>query len=165
MKILIIKLLDPTPIFLFYTVSILFQLLRGVWAPTHSEILRPSFTTKACVIASVLLTFEKSGIFISLPHEISYLVSFTNWLEFLFLLIFGFDEFYNFNSYLQIKRKFLILTIFQGLLLFFVYFKLSALLLNVADPLLPFENLFCAVFMGGIWDALTRFDNIKLIKK
>ncbi|KAL7070675.1 hypothetical protein ACQ4LE_009779 [Meloidogyne hapla] len=92
------------------------QLIRGVWAPTHSEILRPSFTTKACVIASVLLTFEKSGIFVSLPHEISYL----------------------------------------GLLLFFVYFKLSALLLNVADPLLPFENLFCAVFMGGIWDALTR---------
>uniref|UniRef100_A0A915P1Z5 Trimeric intracellular cation channel type B n=1 Tax=Meloidogyne floridensis TaxID=298350 RepID=A0A915P1Z5_9BILA len=92
------------------------QLIRGVWAPTHSEILRPTFTTKACVIASVLLTFEKSGIFISLPHEISYL----------------------------------------GLLLFFVYFKLSALLLNVADPLLPFENLFCAVFMGGIWDALTR---------
>lgn len=50
------------------------KLIRGVWAPTHSEILRPSFTTKACVIASILLTFEKSGIFVSLPHEISYLV-------------------------------------------------------------------------------------------
>jgi hypothetical protein len=48
-------------------------------------------------------------------------------------------------------------TVTQGLLLFFVYFKLSVILLEVTDPLLPFENLFCAIFMGGIWDALSRF--------
>lgn len=92
------------------------QLIRGIWVPSHSEILRPSFTTKACVIASVLLTVDKNTNYVNLPHEITYL----------------------------------------GLLLFFVYFKLSAILLEVTDPLLPFENLFCAVFMGGIWDALSR---------
>jgi hypothetical protein len=37
-----------------------------------------------------------------------------------------------------------------------VYFKLSAVIFNVQDPFAPFENLFCAVFMGGIWDALSR---------
>ncbi|CAI4232659.1 unnamed protein product [Auanema sp. JU1783] len=39
---------------------------------------------------------------------------------------------------------------------FFVYFKLSAILFDVTDPFAPLENLFCAVFMGGIWDALSR---------
>jgi hypothetical protein len=37
-----------------------------------------------------------------------------------------------------------------------VYFKLSALLLGIHDPFAPFENLFCAIFMGGMWDALRR---------
>ncbi|VDK32026.1 unnamed protein product [Gongylonema pulchrum] len=45
---------------------------------------------------------------------------------------------------------------FQAIVGFFVYFKLSAVLLNVQDPVAPFENLFCAVFMGGIWDAMSR---------
>jgi hypothetical protein len=38
---------------------------------------------------------------------------------------------------------------------FFIYFKLSGVLLNIHDPFLPFENLFCALAMGGIWDALS----------
>lgn len=37
---------------------------------------------------------------------------------------------------------------------FFVYFKLSGILLGIHDPFAPFENLFCAMAMGGIWDAL-----------
>jgi len=37
-----------------------------------------------------------------------------------------------------------------------VYFKLSSLLLGIHDPFLPFENLFCALFMGGIWDTLAK---------
>jgi hypothetical protein len=93
------------------------QLLRGVWNPGNNEILKPSFTTKACVIAAVVFTLDKNSIYISLPHEITYL----------------------------------------GIVLFFVYFKLSAVLLHVTDPLAPFENLFCAIFMGGIWDALSRY--------
>ncbi len=44
--------------------------------------------------------------------------------------------------------------VYLGVVGFFVYFKLSSLLLGINDPFLPFENLFCAVFMGGIWDAL-----------
>jgi trimeric intracellular cation channel len=50
------------------------QLIRGIWVPSHSEILRPSFTTKACVIASVLLTVDKNTNYVNLPHEITYLV-------------------------------------------------------------------------------------------
>ena len=46
--------------------------------------------------------------------------------------------------------------IYFGVVIFFVYFKLSALLLGIQDPFAPFENLFCAVFMGGMWDALKR---------
>uniref|UniRef100_A0A914H1Q5 Trimeric intracellular cation channel type B n=1 Tax=Globodera rostochiensis TaxID=31243 RepID=A0A914H1Q5_GLORO len=92
------------------------QLIRGVWMPSQVEVLRPSFTTKACVIAAVLFTVDKSSGYMNLPHEIIYL----------------------------------------GIVLFFVYFKLSAILLQVTDPLLPLENLFCAIFMGGIWDALSR---------
>lgn len=46
--------------------------------------------------------------------------------------------------------------IYFGVVIFFVYFKLSALLLGIQDPFAPFENLFCAIFMGGIWDALRR---------
>ena len=46
--------------------------------------------------------------------------------------------------------------IYFGVVIFFVYFKLSALLLGIHDPFAPFENLFCALFMGGIWDALKR---------
>ncbi|KAL5022577.1 hypothetical protein ScPMuIL_001732 [Solemya velum] len=46
--------------------------------------------------------------------------------------------------------------IFLGVVIFFVYFKLSAILLGITDPFAPLENLFCAVFMGGIWDALKK---------
>jgi len=89
--------------------------IKGLWIPTQSELLRPSFTSKSCVFCSILLTVHKSG-FVYLPHEIIYL----------------------------------------GIVLFFVYFKLSAILLNVTEPLAPIENIFCAIFMGGIWDALSR---------
>ncbi|KAK6044137.1 hypothetical protein COOONC_18358 [Cooperia oncophora] len=41
----------------------------------------------------------------------------------------------------------------QGVVGFLVYFELSAILLHVTDPFAPIENLFCAVFMGGIWDV------------
>lgn len=46
--------------------------------------------------------------------------------------------------------------IFLGVVIFFVYFKLSAILLGITDPFAPLENLFCAVFMGGIWDAMKK---------
>lgn len=44
--------------------------------------------------------------------------------------------------------------VYLGVVVFFVYFKLSALLLGIHDPFVPFENLFCAIFLGGMFDAL-----------
>ncbi|CAG2115596.1 unnamed protein product [Medioppia subpectinata] len=46
--------------------------------------------------------------------------------------------------------------VYFGIVIFFVYFKLSSMLLGIHDPFIPFENLFCALFFGGIWDALGR---------
>ncbi|XP_050402961.1 trimeric intracellular cation channel type 1B.1 isoform X1 [Patella vulgata] len=46
--------------------------------------------------------------------------------------------------------------IYFGVVIFFVYFKLSSILLGINDPFSPFENLFCALFMGGMWDAMRR---------
>ena len=56
-------------------IRIIEQLVRGVWIPHQSEILRPSFATKACVIASIIFTLDKHSLYITLPHEIVYLVS------------------------------------------------------------------------------------------
>lgn len=46
--------------------------------------------------------------------------------------------------------------VYFGIVIFFVYFKLSSILLSIHDPFVPFENLFCALFMGGIWDSLAK---------
>nr|NP_001299490.1 trimeric intracellular cation channel type B [Papilio xuthus]BAM19373.1 similar to CG4239 [Papilio xuthus] len=46
--------------------------------------------------------------------------------------------------------------VYFGIVIFFVYFKLSSILLGIHDPFVPFENLFCALFMGGIWDTLAK---------
>lgn len=34
--------------------------------------------------------------------------------------------------------------------------QLSSILLGIHDPFVPFENLFCALFLGGIWDSLSK---------
>lgn len=41
-------------------------------------------------------------------------------------------------------------------LMFFYIFQLSSILLGIHDPFVPFENLFCALFLGGIWDSLAK---------
>lgn len=46
--------------------------------------------------------------------------------------------------------------VYFGIVIFFVYFKLSSILLGIHDPFVPFENLFCALFLGGIWDSLAK---------
>ncbi|KHJ87996.1 hypothetical protein OESDEN_12215 [Oesophagostomum dentatum] len=92
------------------------QLVRGTWSPAQHEMLRPSFTTKACVVAALVFTLERNSMYVTAPHDLVY------------LCVVG----------------------------FFSYFKLSALLLGVTDPLAPIENLFCALFMGGICDALHK---------
>ncbi len=35
------------------------------------------------------------------------------------------------------------------------------MLLGIHDPFLPFENLVCALFFGGVWDTLANFINGK----
>ncbi|XP_065364891.1 trimeric intracellular cation channel type 1B.1 [Calliphora vicina] len=46
--------------------------------------------------------------------------------------------------------------VYFGIVIFMVYFKLSSILLGIHDPFLPFENLCCAIFFGGIWDSLAK---------
>uniref|UniRef100_A0A6M2DYF8 Putative trimeric intracellular cation channel type b n=1 Tax=Xenopsylla cheopis TaxID=163159 RepID=A0A6M2DYF8_XENCH len=46
--------------------------------------------------------------------------------------------------------------VYFGIVIFFVYFKLSSILLGIHDPFTPFENLFSALFFGGIWDSLAK---------
>uniref|UniRef100_A0A034WA63 Trimeric intracellular cation channel type B-B n=1 Tax=Bactrocera dorsalis TaxID=27457 RepID=A0A034WA63_BACDO len=46
--------------------------------------------------------------------------------------------------------------VYFGIVIFLVYFKLSSILLGIHDPFLPFENLSCAIFFGGIWDSLAK---------
>ncbi|PAA48182.1 hypothetical protein BOX15_Mlig007434g2 [Macrostomum lignano] len=46
--------------------------------------------------------------------------------------------------------------IFLGAIMFLVYFKLSSMIIGIHDPFLPFENIFCSLFLGGLADALKR---------
>ncbi|KAK9685233.1 TRIC channel [Popillia japonica] len=46
--------------------------------------------------------------------------------------------------------------VYFGIVIFFVYFKLSSILLGIHDPFVPFENLLCALFFGGIWDSMAK---------
>lgn len=46
--------------------------------------------------------------------------------------------------------------VYFSVVVFFLYFRLMALLVGIHDIFVPFENLFCALFMGGIWDAIQR---------
>jgi trimeric intracellular cation channel len=65
--------------------------------------------------------------------------------------------------------------VYFGIVIFLVYFKLSSLLLGIhgkninylsrrfqitqfsfTDPFGPFENLFCALVFGGIWDSVAK---------
>lgn len=46
--------------------------------------------------------------------------------------------------------------VYFGIVIFFVYFKLSSIILGIHDPFIPFENLMCALFFGGVWDSLAK---------
>uniref|UniRef100_A0A8R1HNQ6 Trimeric intracellular cation channel type B n=1 Tax=Caenorhabditis japonica TaxID=281687 RepID=A0A8R1HNQ6_CAEJA len=54
-------------------VKIVEQLARGTWIPTNHEILRPSFTTKACVVAASVFTMERHSMYVTAPHDLVYL--------------------------------------------------------------------------------------------
>jgi len=46
--------------------------------------------------------------------------------------------------------------IYFGVVIFFINFRLAAVMFGIHDPFLPFENLACSVIFGGMWDALRR---------
>jgi len=49
------------------------RFLRGVWMPNQHEFLYPSFTTKACLIASIVFTMERKSLF-NVDRELIYLL-------------------------------------------------------------------------------------------
>lgn len=55
--------------------------------------------------------------------------------------------------------------VYFGIVIFLVYFKLSSILLGIHDPFVPFENLLCALFFGGIWDSLAKIFGRNQIKE
>ncbi|CAG5115994.1 unnamed protein product [Candidula unifasciata] len=84
------------------------RLVRGIWIPDTSEILQPTFVTKASLFASVMFLCERLQL-INASHPVIYL----------------------------------------GIVIFFIYFRISSVLLGAHDPFVPLENLFCNIFMGG----------------
>lgn len=46
--------------------------------------------------------------------------------------------------------------VYFSAVIFLIYFRFSSIVFNIKDPFGPFENLFCAIFFGGIWDALEQ---------
>ena len=46
--------------------------------------------------------------------------------------------------------------VYFSIVVFFVYFNVSSYVFGVHDPFIPFENLFCALFLGGLVDSMKR---------
>lgn len=90
------------------------KLLRGVWTPNSFETMKMSFTTKICIVASIVFILSETAGIISVPHSLVYV----------------------------------------GVVIFFVYFKIETMLFGFHDWLVPFEKLFCEIFLGGVWDRL-----------
>jgi len=90
--------------------KILERLTRGLWTPEGVELLRPTFATKASLVASAVFVLHKKTDLISAPASCVHLI----------------------------------------VIIFFVYFKI----LGISDPLLPIENVFKKIFLGGVFDTL-----------
>lgn len=56
------------------------------------------------------------------------------------------------SEYLMISQPFVFFCVVSAC----IYFRLSAVLLDLSDPFAPIENLTCLLLFGGIWDALAR---------
>lgn len=56
------------------------------------------------------------------------------------------------KSIINVPRNLLYLSI----VIFFVYVKIISLFFKAFDPFVPFENLFSAVFFGGLLDAFKK---------
>ena len=103
--------------------------------------------TKASIVASLIFVLEKKTDFISAPHALVYfgIVIFFVYFKAIFYFIF--------------HANVLCVVICSGFELqnnISINLQLSALLLGIHDPFVPFENLFCAIFFGGVWDSMQR---------
>lgn len=63
-------------------------------------------------------------------------------------IVFILDKF----GYFEVEHS----LVYLGVCVFFLFFRFLALFVGPHDIFVPFENLFCALFMGGIWDAIQR---------
>jgi len=110
------------------------RLIRGVWTPTAMEFMQPSLYVFSFLVYFVLI------ICINFSYTKASLVA---------SIIFILD-----------KKTELISAphalVYFGIVIFFVYFKLSSIILGIHDPFIPFENLTCALFFGGMWDSLAK---------
>lgn len=55
-------------------IRILERLCRGIWSPMENEFKRPTFATKASILASIVFVIEKTTRLISFPHVIVYTI-------------------------------------------------------------------------------------------
>lgn len=110
------------------------RILRGVWTPNAVEIMAPTLYVKNLFFKFYLIFFFFfSATKASLAASILFIID-------------------KKTDYISVPHS----LIYFGIVIFFAYFKLSSMLLGIHDPFVPFENLFCAIFMGGIWDALAH---------
>lgn len=57
-----------------------------------------------------------------------------------------------YSEFLMISQPFVFFCVVSAC----IYFRLSAILLDVIDPFSPLENVVCLLLFGGIWDALAK---------
>lgn len=91
------------------------------------------------MVASIIFVLDKKTDLISAPHALVY---------------FGiviFFVYFKVKHSLKNKKKQKKLTNYSS------FFQLSSILLGIHDPFVPFENLLCTLFFGGIWDTLAKF--------
>ena len=88
-------------------------------------------STKASILAAFIFVIDKKTDLISAPHALVY---------------FGIVIFF---VYFKVISPIL----YKKVVLVITFIKLSSLLLGITDPFVPFENLFCAICMGGVFDV------------
>jgi len=57
-----------------------------------------------------------------------------------------------YSEWLMISQSFVLFCVVSAS----IYFRLSAILLDVTDPFSPVENLICLFLFGGVWDAFEK---------
>lgn len=124
------------------------RLIRGAWTPTAMEFMQPSLWVYGAVC---LHLFPLTHTHTTSNHKICFWIPFCSYTKASVVasIIFVLD-----------KKTELISAphalVYFGIVIFLVYFKLSSILLGIHDPFVPFENLSCALFFGGIWDSLAK---------